>query len=205
VLAGGESARMGSPKESLDWGGVPLLAHVAAVVAEAVAPGPVVIVVRPGQEIPEPPAGVAVVRDAVEGNGPLQGIRDGLQALEGRVELAFVAATDLPFLRPAFVRCVLRALGPRFDAAIPVVRGHQHVLASGYAVALAPTVDELLASGERRVRALLGCSRARFLDEAELLADTVLAADDPELDSVVSTDTPAEYAAALARRRRSVG
>jgi molybdopterin-guanine dinucleotide biosynthesis protein A len=200
VLAGGESVRMGTPKESLDWGGVPLVAHVAETLVQAVAPGSVVVVARDGQLLPGLPAEVVVVGDTVEGIGPLQGLRDGLAALSGRAEVAFVAATDLPLLSPSFVRRVLDALEPGFDAAIPVVRGRQHVLASAYDVSLVSTVDELLASGERRVRALLERRRVRFLDEAELLSDPELADLDPELESVVGANTPAEYAAALARR-----
>ena len=191
---------MGAPKESLDWGGVPLVAHVAGVVAEAVAPGPVVVVARLEQHLAELPATVEVVRDSVNGNGPLQGLREGLATLEGQAEVAFVAATDLPLLRPEFVRHVVDAFAPKCDAVIPVVRGHRHVLVSAYAVSLVPTIDRLLASGERRVRALLEHCRVRFLDEAELLSDPGLAATDPELDSVVNTNTPREYAAALARR-----
>lgn len=200
MLAGGESARMGVPKESLDWGGVPLVAHVAETVAQVAAPGPVVVVARAGQRLPDLPPDVAVVHDSVDGNGPLQGLRDGLAALAGRAELAFVAATDLPLLSPSFVRCVLDALEPGLDAAIPVVRGRRHVLVSAYDVSLVGTVDALLASGERRVRALLEHCRVRFLDEGELLSDPELAELDPRLESVVGANTPAEYGAALARR-----
>jgi molybdopterin-guanine dinucleotide biosynthesis protein A len=192
---------MGAPKESLDWGGVALVAQVAGVVAEAVAPGPVVVVSRTGQKLPALPTGVGHVRDSVEGNGPLQGIRDGLAALEGRAEIGFVAATDLPLLRPVFVRRVVRSMETGVDAAVPVVRGHPHVLVGAYAVSLVPTVDALLESGERRVRALLEHCRVRFVDEAELLSDPELAAADPELDSVLGANTPAEYEAAIRRRR----
>jgi molybdenum cofactor guanylyltransferase len=41
-----------------------------------------------------------------------------------------------------------------------------------------------------------------MLDDAELLRDPVLAALDPDLDSVLNVNTPADYAAARARPAR---
>jgi molybdopterin-guanine dinucleotide biosynthesis protein A len=192
---------MGAAKALLDWHGRPLVVHVAAVMARAVAPGPVVVVARPGQELPPLGAGVAVVRDSVGGRGPLQGLLDGLEAFAGEVETAFVAGTDMPLLRPAFVRAVVLARTTDVDAAVPVAHGFRQPLAAAYAVALAPFVRKLLDDGERGAGVLLDRCRARFLDEAALLDDAELARDDPELDSLVNVNTPEEYAAALARGR----
>ena len=69
-----------------------------------------------------------MVDDPREGKGPLQGIAAGLAALKGQAETAFVTSTDLPFLHPAFIRAVLRALGTPGggpDVALPVARGYQ--------------------------------------------------------------------------------
>ncbi|MFC7590483.1 molybdenum cofactor guanylyltransferase [Nonomuraea antimicrobica] len=122
VLAGGRSTRMGRPKAWLEWHGSTLLHRAAAVLARAV-DGPVVVVAAPGQELPPLPSGVSVVEDPVEGLGPMQGLAVGLAAVADRAETAFVCSTDLPFLHPAFVRRVLRALTPGTDVALPVARG----------------------------------------------------------------------------------
>ena len=103
VLAGGRSSRMGTPKAWLDWHGSTLLRRTCGVVARGV-DGPVVVVRAPGQELPELPDAVEVVEDAREGQGPLQGLLAGLEAVDG--ELAFVASTDMPFLHPRFVAAV---------------------------------------------------------------------------------------------------
>jgi molybdenum cofactor guanylyltransferase len=109
VLAGGRSSRMGTAKAALEWHGSTLLYRTVAIVARATG-GPVVIVRASGQELPELPVGVTVVDDPREGKGPVQGIAAGLAALDGQADAAFVTSTDLPFLHPAFIGRVLRAL-----------------------------------------------------------------------------------------------
>ena len=197
VLAGGRSSRMGRPKADLEWRGSTLLAHVVAVVTDGTG-GPVVVVRAPGQQLPPLPAGVDVVEDDVEGRGPLQGLAAGLTALEARTDVAFVCATDLPFLHPAYVRRVLAGLGEA-DVALPVVRGFRQPLAAAYRTALAEQVWELLASGSTRPTDLLATSDVALLDEAFLLADPALRDADPLLESVVGVNDPEEYDRARAR------
>src|SRR5690349_10824763 len=144
VLAGGRSSRMGRPKAWLDWHGIPLLRRVCGIVARGTA-GPVVVVRAPGQELPELPSAVRVVEDAAEGRGPLQGLLAGLEAVED--EVAFVAATDVPFLHPRFVAAVCRAAArDGVDAAVPQLAGHRQPLLAAYRTALTPLVAELVAA-----------------------------------------------------------
>ncbi|HZO50426.1 MAG TPA: molybdenum cofactor guanylyltransferase [Gaiellaceae bacterium] len=201
VLAGGESSRMGVDKATLDWHGTPLLKHVVAVVSHAVGGGPVVVAARAGQELPGLSAGVDVVRDAAPGRGPLQGVHDGLVAVSRHADAAFVAAVDLPLLKPAFVRAVLRSLGPDDDVAAPFVRGLRQPFAAAYRVRTADAVAALLDDGEHRAGVLLGRCRTRWLTEAELLRDPELAREDPGLESVTNANTPEEWEAALERAR----
>ena len=203
VLAGGQSSRMGRPKAALEWQGSTLLHRTAQIVAQATS-GPVVVVRAPGQELPELPEGVHVADDPREGKGPLQGIAAGLAALMGRADIAFVSSTDLPFLHPAFIRRVLGILEEdgTADVALPVARGYQQPLAAGYRVSLAETAERLVRQDQLRPAFLFGQCRVRTLDEAELLRDPVLAALDPDLDSVLNVNTPADYAAARARLAR---
>src|SRR5471030_2474229 len=140
VLAGGRSSRMGSDKAALPWHGSTLLRHVCGLVARGV-DGTVLVVRAPGQELPALPRGVEVLDDPTEGLGPLQGIAVGLAALEDRADVAFVCATDVPFLHPAFVRRLVRACAaadPPVDVALPIAHGHAQPLAAAYRSALAP-------------------------------------------------------------------
>jgi molybdopterin-guanine dinucleotide biosynthesis protein A len=198
VLAGGRSSRMGVAKADLAWDGTTLLGHVTALVGEALG-GPVVVVRAPDQRLPSLDPAVRVVADPREGLGPLQGIAVGLAALAGEAELAFVAATDMPFLRPAFVRATAAAVRVEDDVALPVIHGHRQPLCAAYRTALAPVARELVSELHLRPSLLLARCRVRWLDEAALLADPAVAAADPHLESVTSVNTPEEYAAALAR------
>jgi molybdenum cofactor guanylyltransferase len=194
VLAGGHSSRMGESKAWLEWHGSTLL-HRAADVLGCV--GPVVVVRAAGQRLPTVPAGVEVVDDARADVGPLQGIATGLAAVAA--PRAFVCAVDMPFLHPAFVRRVLRALTPDLDVVLPVALGHQQPLAAAYRTALAPRIEALIAAGRTRPGMLFEEVRVLRLDEAALLDDDALAAADPALDSLINLNDPAAYRAARAR------
>jgi molybdenum cofactor guanylyltransferase len=200
VLAGGRSSRMGTPKAALEWHGSTLLSRTVAIVARA-ANGPVVVVRAPGQDLPELPAGTVVTDDPHEGKGPVQGIAAGLAALTGRADVAFVSSTDMPFLHPAFIRRVLRALAESegADVALPQTRGHQQPLAAAYRVSLAGAAQRLVSQDRLRPAFLFGQCRVQPLDDAALRQDPLLAALDPDLDSVLNVNTPADYAAARAR------
>lgn len=198
VLAGGRSSRMGMPKAALEWHGSTLLYRTVAIVARATA-GPVVVVRAKGQELPGLPWPVIVVDDPREGRGPVQGVAAGLAALSAQAEAAFVAATDLPFLHPAFIGRLLRALHGGQDVALPVARGYPQPLAAAYRTGLSGLAERLAGAGRLKPAFLFAeCAVAR-LDEAALLADPALARLDPALDSVINVNTPGEYRAA--RRR----
>jgi molybdopterin-guanine dinucleotide biosynthesis protein A len=200
VLVGGRSSRMGAPKAALEWHGSTLLRRTAGIVARAVT-GPVVVVRAAGQDLPGLPKGVLLVEDPRPGKGPVQGIAAGLAALRGHAEAAFICSTDLPFLHPAFIRRVLSALdGPGgADVVLPVAGGYPQPLAAAYRVALAEAAERLVMEDRLRPAFLFGQCRVERLDEAALRQDPVLAALDPDLDSVVNVNEPADYDAARAR------
>jgi molybdopterin-guanine dinucleotide biosynthesis protein A len=189
---------MGAAKADLEWHGSTLLYRAAAVLARAV-DGPVIVVAAPGQELPELPAGVAVVEDPVEGLGPMQGLATGLAAVADRAEIAFVCSTDLPFLHPAYVRRVLGGLTAEAEVALPVARGFRQPLAAAYRTRIAGLVADLLAQGNQRPGMIFKHCEVVQLDDAALLAGATLAKYDPELDSVINVNTPEDYAAARDR------
>jgi molybdenum cofactor guanylyltransferase len=198
VLAGGRSSRMGTPKAGLEWHGSTLLRRTVGIMSR-VSDGPVVVVRAPGQMLPELPPQVEIVDDPCEGLGPVQGLAAGLAAAAGRAGVAFVCSTDLPFLHPAFARRVLRAVGDGADVGLPVARGYPQPLAAAYRTGLAPVAERLVQEGRLRPAFLFEQCAVTRLDEAALRSDPVLAALDPELDSVVNVNEPGEYQAARAR------
>jgi molybdenum cofactor guanylyltransferase len=200
VLAGGQSSRMGTPKAELEWHGSTLLRRTAGILARATG-GPVVVVRAHGQEIPALPKGILVADDPRVAKGPLQGIAAGLAALRGLADIAFISSTDMPFLHPAFIRRVLRVLGDGegTDVALPVARGFKQPLAAAYRVCLADTAERLVKEDRLRPAFLFDECVVEQLDEGALRDDALLAALDPDLDSVMNVNTPADYQAALAR------
>jgi len=192
---------MGTPKAALEWHGSTLLRRTVGILARATG-GPVVVVRASGQDLPGLPPGTVVVDDPREGKGPVQGIAAGLTALHGQAETAFVTSTDLPFLHPAFVSRVLTALGAPGegpDVALPVARGYQQPLAAAYRTGLAELAERLVKEDRLRPAFLFAECAVTRLDDAALLTDPVLAARDPDLDSVLNVNTPDDYRAA--RRR----
>src|SRR4051812_12789930 len=203
VLAGGRSSRMGSPKAALEWHGSTLLRRVCGIVGRAV-DGPIVVVRAPGQALPALPDSIEVVEDAHEGRGPLQGLAAGLAAVRDDAPAAYVSSTDVPLLHPRFVTRVLAALGDDVDVALPEVGGYPQPLAAAYRTSLVDTVERLIAEDRMRPAFLFEACRVRRLDADALLGDPALAALDPDLDSVLNLNEPADYEAARARRAPEV-
>lgn len=175
---------MGHDKPSLPFGDETLLARVLRLVRETVPD--VLLVAREGQELP---GGLEAVRDPAEGLGPLAGIAAGLAAAGG--ERVFVAACDMPLLRPALVRRLLE-LSVGFDACVPVISGFPVPTCAVYAKATAERARQRVAERRLSPRALLESVHTRWVEEE------VLRSVDPDLASFLDCDTPEAYRAALA-------
>lgn len=190
---------MGTSKAWLEWQGSTLLHRTCGVLADAV-DGPVLVVRSPGQRLPPLPDAVDVHDDVQEGLGPVQGLAVGLRALLDRAELAFVCSTDLPFLDPAYVRAVVRALQqrPDADALVPIAHDRAHPLAAAYRTSLTGPAEAAAAAGDLRLRTFLAGHRVVHIAADDLLCDGELAAADPLLRSVTNVNDPQDYAHALA-------
>jgi molybdenum cofactor guanylyltransferase len=192
ILCGGMSSRMGQPKAWLPFGGEWMLARVVRIVREAV--DPVVVVAAPDQQVPPLPAEVEIVRDEVQGRGPLQGLAAGLAALRDKVDAVFTSSCDVPFLKPAFIRRMIGLLEDN-PIAVPRVEGVLHPLAAVYRVAVLPRIIALLESNQLRAAALFDAVPTRIVEAAEL-ADI-----DPSFQSLRNVNTTEEYAAAVREGR----
>ena len=188
VLCGGQSTRMGRPKAWLPFGPEVMLQRIVRILSEVVSP--IVVVAAVGQELPELPAAVEIVRDEHEALGPLAGLAAGLKALEGRAAAAYASSCDVPLLTAVFVEHVIAALGD-YDLAMPRDGKFHHPLSAVYATRLATPVRALVDANRLRPVFLLEQSQAREIDVSEFRSV------DPELRSLRNINTPAEYAAAL--------
>jgi molybdenum cofactor guanylyltransferase len=132
---------------------------------------PVFVIAAPGQPLPTLDA--EVLRDEVRGVGPLLATARGLRAAaDAGLELAFVCAVDMPYLD---VDLIDDLVGPALKLGADVVLpwdGRDHYLAGVYRTALAARADELVAAGERSMRALVNVSDTQRVVMPEQVALT---------------------------------
>lgn len=198
INAGGQSRRMGTSKALLPVPpqAAPLIAHVAARLAPLAAQRLVVVTNDPQlPTLAQLPPETVFVADAYPDTGTLGGIASGLQQVAG---WAVVVACDLPLVSAALFAHLCALAGEqedgqdRWDAVVPEVAGYAEPLHALYHRRCLPAIVARLAAGERRVISFMPDVRTRYVPEAELRAI------DPELRSFFNTNTPEEWAAALA-------
>jgi molybdenum cofactor guanylyltransferase len=186
VLAGGRSARMGTPKALLPFDGEPLIVHIVEALRPSFAQA--IVVAAAAQELP--PVSAMVVRDDVSYQGPVGGLYYGLRAASR--DLSFVTACDAPFLNLGLIAHLLDTAAG-YDAVVPTWGGHAQPLHAVYRRTVLPVFEEQLGRGELRLLSLLDKLRTRWVDDAAIRTF------DPEGRSFFSINTPAEYQQAVAR------
>jgi molybdopterin-guanine dinucleotide biosynthesis protein A len=197
VLAGGRSRRMGQPKEALRFLDTTLLGHTVSVLDRCCFP--VVVIARDAeQELPPLPIEAEIAYDDEADQGPLAGLAAGLAAVHGHCDAVFATACDAPFLTESAVGWLCGQLGTH-AAVMPRIGGVLQPLAAVYRVDVLPTVQRLLAQGERRLHALAEHVDTRILDEAEVDAF------DPSRRFLRNVNSPEEYAAVLAEAEGIAG
>ncbi|MDX3899032.1 MAG: molybdenum cofactor guanylyltransferase [Sphingobium sp.] len=149
VLAGGRSRRFGGDKALAEIDGKPMIAHII----DALGPQ-VDALVMCGRDWP----GLERIEDRPEeGLGPLGGLNAALHhaLTRGHAGVLCVPVDVLPLPGDLAVRLA-------GDGAAVFARQH----AVGYWPArLAPLLDDMLASGERRIEALIAAAGARRVEE----------------------------------------
>ena len=188
VLAGGRSTRMGRDKATLPFGPETLLQRVVRRLGASVEE--IVVVARPGQDLPPLPPDVRIARDSVLDRGPLGGLSAGLAATTA--EIVFATACDVPFLVPAFVDLLVQRLGTN-DVAVAEAEERLHPLAAVYRVTVRPHIEALLAA--ERLRPVFLYERVPTVRVSEADLRRV----DPDLATLANLNTPEAYDAALAR------
>lgn len=118
ILAGGKSRRLKGNKALIKLGDKPLLLHVVEKVLELT--HETVVVIGKNDELDKYtsflPSKVTVLKDTVEGKGPLVGILTGMQKI--RSEYTVILPCDSPFIKREVIGHLFkRAQGA--DAAIP--------------------------------------------------------------------------------------
>jgi molybdopterin-guanine dinucleotide biosynthesis protein A len=181
---------MGRDKASLPFGPETLLARAVRIVSDAVTD--VVVVARPGQELPPLPPRVRVAFDDVLDQGPLGGLGPGLRA--SRADAVFATSCDAPFVSVPLIALLFERLGDR-EVAVADAEGFTHPLCAVYRTRLAERVERLVAAKRLRPIYLFDEVPNVRVGEAELR--TV----DADLRALRNCNTPQAYTEALADRR----
>ena len=179
---------MGRSKALLPFGDEVMLTRVLRLLGKVV--DPIVIVAAVGQDLPDLPATVRVVRDRREGRGPLEGLYCGLESLREQCDVAYVTACDVPLLRAEFVRFLIEQLG-QHDIVVPTEGEFHHPLAAVYRTTLVDVIADMLARDQLRMISFYEQVKTRRIDVQELRAV------DPELHSLMNLNRPEDYQAAL--------
>ncbi len=163
ILVGGASSRMGEDKARLTLGGLNFVEHIRVALDALAARITLVGAAERCAAWPRLPS----VPDFYVEWGALGGLHAALTAC--RAEWAVVVACDLPFVTgELFLR--LASLRENFDAVVPVQQdGRWQPLCALYRASRAGALAaELIATGERRPRALLDQLRTRRVAFDEL-------------------------------------
>jgi len=155
ILAGGASSRFGSPKALAAVDGARIIDRVRRALADAV-DEIVLIANEPAlfADLHLPMRG-----DRVAGLGPLAGVEAALRwAVERGAAGVLCLSCDLPFASPALLRAIAAA-GDADHAVVPEGARGVEPLCAWYPAAALASVDRLLASDDRSLRALLASVR----------------------------------------------
>jgi molybdopterin-guanine dinucleotide biosynthesis protein A len=157
IMAGGQSKRMGTDKALLPINGMPMIENVCL----ALRPHFDEVVVSASDELSYGFLGVRVIADRIARQGPLAGLASALAGSGS--ELNFVIACDIPEVNMPFARHLLRE-AEGYDIVVPGNGEHVEPLYAVYRNTVVETIDGLLDSGERRVRALFDVCRTKVVD-----------------------------------------
>jgi molybdenum cofactor guanylyltransferase len=183
ILAGGQSARMGTDKALLMMDGESLLdrtiARLNLVSDEVIVVGRAYV----------PSGGARWIRDEIESVGPLGGLLSGL--IGARHRYVICVGCDQPFLDADLLR-YLASLAGDSDAVVPRIAGSSHPLHAVYDRDITAAARKRIETGEYSVRRFLDTIRVRWVDESEI--DVF----DPEHRSFLNVNTPEQWREVIA-------
>jgi len=164
ILAGGKSTRLGREKAAETLRGRSLLQRVMDRL-DGLA-DEFVVVTAAGQELPPVFASrpITFVEDAYPESGPLGGVCTGLSSMGA--PRALTVACDMPLLRPALLRALLR-FAPGHDAVVPMNDGLPEPLCAVYAASCLPAIEAQLTADSFKMTGFFDAVDVRYVEPAE--------------------------------------
>lgn len=181
ILAGGSSRRMGTNKALLKMCDTPLIEGVYRTLAALF--HEVIIVTNTPEDYAFIPC--RKVTDIYPDTGAIAGLHAGLAA--SRTERVFVAACDMPFLKPDLIR-QLCGCTEEVDAVVPVNgEGLREPLHAVYKRSVLETARQVIEQGEKSILVVLDRIRTRLITPEAVCSITAAE------ESFRNVNTPEEY------------
>ena len=183
VLAGGRSSRFGANKALARWQATTMVEQVVNSLL-IVMPNVLVVTKKPAELAFLEKPGVRVIKDLHKDGHPMGGLFTALKRL--KTSHAFVAACDMPFVRPELIEKLWLARAD-YDAAIPVWQGRRQPLCGIYSRQCLGLIRACIGQEALGITNLFDCLRTRFMLEQEIQEV------DPQGLSFMDIDTPEDY------------
>jgi molybdenum cofactor guanylyltransferase len=191
VLAGGNSRRMGQDKSLIDIQGRPMIERVCDQLRGHLDD----ILVSANDPAKYAFLDLTVVPDRLAGMGPMMGLASSLEAASH--DLVLVVACDLPDINLPLAHRML-ALARNYEVVVPRIRSTSADRASPlleplfavYRRSIAPTLFDLLESGERRIRSVFDHVRTCYVDVDDTTAPINLNTEEEYRSYVQHAHTP---------------
>ncbi|MDZ4719304.1 MAG: molybdenum cofactor cytidylyltransferase [Roseiflexaceae bacterium] len=183
ILAAGSSARMGHPKQLLDWAGRPLV-RVAAEYALATSLNDIIVVTGAAHvAVISALSGLPLrfVHNPQYANGQSTSLRIGIAALPGETDAAMIMLGDQPFVTPEIIEQLIQ----HWRATNAVIVAPRYQGQRGNPVLFSQSVFAELS-------AVTGDQGARTLLAARAAEIAIVDIDDQR--PLIDIDTPEEYA-----------
>ncbi|MGD9015450.1 MAG: molybdenum cofactor guanylyltransferase [Candidatus Omnitrophota bacterium] len=158
ILAGGQSSRMGFPKESLrykDKRVIDIILDIFHRLFEEV-----LIVTDDKHGLPEFKQ-AKVIEDIIHERGPLGGIYTALKTTSK--DKAFFVACDMPLLQAELIKKFLGISTEDFECIVPYTQAGVEPLHAIYSTRTLPIIEDLLKAGDYSIRKLFERCRCKFI------------------------------------------
>lgn len=191
ILAGGASTRMGSNKALLKIDGMTMVERAYRILSSLF--DEILLITNTPDEYPSIPC--RKIPDIHQGYGSIAGLHSALSAAE--TDRIFVAACDMPFLKPELIRLLCRT-APAANAVVPSnPAGLREPLHAVYSKAALPAVAKMIGEGEKSILKLLD-----RIGTTELLPAAYAFIENAEA-SFGNINTPGEFQALQGSNRTS--
>ena len=181
ILAGGKNLRMGQNKAFLEVQGERIIDRIGRILVELF--DEVLLVTNSPPDYLD--LNLRTVTDLYREKGSLGGIFTGL--FHASFSHAFVAACDMPFLRPALISHLVR-LSPGYDIVIPRTEDGLQPLHAVYSRKCLPFMEDLLRKGNLKILDFFHQVKKR-----EVLPEEIIPFD-PQRASFLNLNTPEDLA-----------